>query len=195
MGLGLATLGYGFLLTYEAGGGIIAGLILAYGFYLASRVNKRFFAAAISALLMVPHSILLLLFVLKVYDEKNILLVSNISHSIFYLAWLSMSYYYLTAIKQIAIENKNKKLENKSMNRLYLTSLFLILAFSMIAFGNTVPKEISSYLYVAQYLIIIINILFLHNCFIMITTESQYKKDKKKFIEEEKKLLEKRKKQ
>ncbi|HAN20902.1 MAG: hypothetical protein A2Y15_04525 [Clostridiales bacterium GWF2_36_10] len=195
MGFGIATLGYGFLLTYEAGGGIFAGILLAYGFYLTSLVNKRFLAASISALLLIPHSVLLLLIVIGVVDETKIQLLIQISRSVFYLAWLSMAYNYFTAIKNIAIENKNIRLQNKAMNRLYLTVLILLAILSTIIFSVLNTSSVSNILYVSQYLVILINILFLHNCFIMITTESQYKKDKRKYIEEEKKLLEKRKKE
>lgn len=197
MGFGIATLGYGFMLTYEAGGGIIAGILLAYGFYLASKVNKLFLSASISALFLIPHSILLLLFTLRIINEKNIFMISQISRTIFFLAWLSMAYNYLTAIKQIASENNNIKLKRKAMNRLLLTAIILLGALSMIIF-NSLNSLYSLYiintLFVMQYLMILINILFLHTCFISITTASQYKKDKIKYLKEEKKLSEQRKK-
>ncbi|PKM62894.1 MAG: hypothetical protein CVU97_02940 [Firmicutes bacterium HGW-Firmicutes-21] len=198
MGFGIATLGYGFMLTSWAGGGIFASLILAYGFFLASRFDKRFLAAAISALFMFPYSLLLILNILnrfelvRLYEIDENALIYKIFYSVFLLAWTSMSYYYFTAVKQIAIENSNKKLENKAMNRLYLTMVFLLGAFSLTVFGDIAGPAITLFFFVLQYFVIIINTMFLHTCFILITTESQYKKDKRQLIEEEKKRLEKR---
>lgn len=194
MGLGLATLGYGFMLTYEAGGGIIAGLLLAYGFYLASRVNKRFLTAAVSALFLLPHSILLLLQWTKLFDMGSGTLLHTISYSVFILAWLSMSYNYLIAVKQIAIENESSDLARKANFRLYLTGIVLLGAFSLILFNATSIPVLAPFLYVLQYAVILINLLFLHTCFLLITTESQYQKDKATYAEDTKKLLEKKKK-
>lgn len=187
MGFGLATLGYGFLLTYEAGGGIIACLIIAYGFYLASGVNKRFIAAAISALFMFPHSVFILLDVIGVVELNNYPYLRLISYSVFILAWLSMSINYLIAVKKIAADNGSKKLENKASNRLYITIFILMSMFFLNIVRYSALNELSRFIYVLQYLMILINILFLHTCFIMITTENQYKKDKKRLMEEEKK--------
>lgn len=194
MGFGLAALGYGFMLTYNAGGGIFAGLLLAYGFYLASRLNKRFLAASISALFLIPHSILMLLFILKVLNEDSILLFSSISKTVFYCAWLSVSYFYLTAVKEIAIQNNNIKFKNKALNRLYFTSMFLIIAISMIIFNSIVTDGMKTVWFVMQYIVIVVNMLFLHTCFILITTEAQDKKDRQYFEDEERKQQEKKKK-
>jgi succinate dehydrogenase hydrophobic anchor subunit len=191
MGLGIATLGYGFLLTQWAGGGIIAAPVLAYGFYLASRTNKRFLAAAVSALLMLPYSVLLLLdlfarlevFSFNTFNQDAV--YYRIMHSLFLLAWISMSYYYLTAIKQIAEDNNSKKLRSKASNRHYLTQIILIGSFCLIIFENIITPEIPAFFFVMQYVIIIINVLFLHTCFILITTERQYERDKRKIAKEE----------
>lgn len=193
MGFGLATLGYGFMLTYNAGGGIIAGILLAYGFYLASRLNKRFLVASISALFLIPHSVLLLLYVTQILDESSMMLASAISKTIFYCAWLSVSYFYLTAVKEIAIENNDNKFKNKAMNRLYFTVFFLVIAIFMIVFYDLVTPGMMNFWIVMQYIVIAVNFLFLHTCFLMITTEAQDKKDRKYFEDQEKKQQEKRK--
>ncbi|HOJ47804.1 MAG TPA: hypothetical protein PLD48_02895 [Bacillota bacterium] len=194
MGFGIATIGYGFLLTYEAGGGVVASILLAYGFYLASRFHKRFLAAAFSALAMFPHSLFILLDVLQVLELKENTLFHSISYTIFILAWLSMSFHYLMAVKDIAVENNSKKLENKAMNRMYITAVFLLGALSILIFREVAPAPLAGMLYALQYLVIVLNFLFLHTCFIQITSEKQYEKDKQLLAEEDKKLLEKRKK-
>ena len=194
MGFGLATLGYGFLLTYEAGGGIVASILLAYGFFLASRFSKRFLAAAVSALVMFPHSMLILLDVLHVFELESDSMLNSISYTVYILAWLYMSFCYLMAVRDIAIENQSKKLENKAMNRLYITAVFLLGALSVVIFRNIAPAPIVSMLYALQYIVILMNTLFLHTCFIQITSEKQYEKDKKVLAEQDKKMLEKHKK-
>lgn len=194
MGFGLATIGYGFLLTYEAGGGIIASVLLAYGFFLASRFSKRFLVASISALVMFPHCLFILLDVLHVFDLESYTLFNSISYSIFILAWLYMSFNYLMAVRDIAIENNSQKLESKAMNRLYITAIFLLGALSVLIFREVAPAPVVSILYALQYLVIILNTLFLHTCFIQITSEKQYEKDKQRLAEEDRKLLEKRRK-
>jgi hypothetical protein len=194
MGFGLATLGYGFLLTYEAGGGIVASILLAYGFFLASRFNKRFLAAAVSALFMFPHSIFILLDVLHFFDLESYPVFNSISYTVYILAWLYMSFSYLMAVRDIAIENNSKRLENKAMNRLYITAVFLLGALSVLIFRNIAPPPVISMLYALQYIVILLNMLFLHTCFIQITSEKQYEKDKHILAEHDKKLLEKRKK-
>ncbi len=194
MGFGLAAIGYGFLLTYEAGGGIIASVMLAYGFFLASRFNKRFLVASLSALAMFPHSLFILLDVLHIFDLESYTLFNSISYTVFILAWLYMSFNYLMAVKDIAVENNSKRLENKAMNRLYITAVFLLGALSVVIFRSVAPPAIISMLYALQYIVIILNMLFLHTCFIQITSERQYEIDKKRLAEEDGKLLEKRKK-
>lgn len=194
MGFGIATIGYGFLLTYEAGGGVIASILLAYGFFLASRFNKRFLIAAFSALGMFPHSLCILLDVLKVFELNNDSLFYSVSYTIFILAWLSMSYHYLMGVKDIAVENNSIKLANKSTNRFYITAVFLLGALSVLIFREIAPAQVVSMLYALQYIVIILNFLFLHTCFIQITSEKQYEKDKQLLAEEDRKLLEKHKK-
>ena len=54
MGFGVALIGYACLLLHEIGGGFFAALVLGYGFFLTSRLNKTFLHAAISALFILP---------------------------------------------------------------------------------------------------------------------------------------------
>ena len=192
MGFGLATLGYGFMLTYNAGGGIFAGILLAYGFFLASRLNKHFMKASVSALFLIPHSVLLLLFTFRVLNEKDILLLSSISRTVFYCAWLITSYYYLMAVRDIAIENSAIKLKNKAKNRLSFTTIFLFVAVLMSIFNDFVPSAMLSIWIIMQYIVVIVNTLFLHSCFILITTEALDKKERQYFADEEKKQRENR---
>ena len=58
MGFGVALIGYACLMLHEVGGGVFAAPILAYGFFLASRLNGNFLKAAVSALFLFPRGVL-----------------------------------------------------------------------------------------------------------------------------------------
>ena len=45
MGFGIALLGYACLILNEVGGAVLAAPLLAYGFFLASRLNRAFLYA------------------------------------------------------------------------------------------------------------------------------------------------------
>ena len=58
MGFGIALIGYAFLLLNIAGGALFAAPLLAYGFFSASRLERNFLNASVSALFMLPHGVL-----------------------------------------------------------------------------------------------------------------------------------------
>ena len=61
MGFGIAFLGYCFLLLHPLGMGVIASPMLAYGFFLASRLDRYFAYSALSALFLLPRGLFMLL--------------------------------------------------------------------------------------------------------------------------------------
>jgi hypothetical protein len=50
---------------------------------------------------------------------------------------------------------------------------------------GSVGDTVTSIQFILQYVVIIINILFLHTCFVLITSEKQYEKDKQQLAKEQ----------
>ncbi len=189
MGFGIALLGYCCFLMYEMGGGVLAAPLLAYGFFLASRLEKSFMKAAVSALFLLPRGIIQLLTVVGVFDVIEIPTLNTATYIVHLFAWMLMSYFWLTAVINIARECNAPKLERTARNRMVLTVAFIALSLAvglmnifgvLGAFGDTV----TSIQFILQYVIIIANILFLHTCFVLITSEKQYEKDKQQLEKE-----------
>ena len=178
MGFGICLIGYAFLLLYEFGGGIFASVLMGYGFFLVSRLEKRFLAAALSALFMLPHSILLLLDAFSYIKLDQMPTLYLISYLVYLLAWLSVSFWYLTSVRRIARACEAPKLAAKASNRLYLTALFICTAVVFVLLQEIASMVMGVLLYIVQYVVIILNILFLHTCQILITSEKEYEKDR-----------------
>ena len=62
-----------------------------------------------------------------------------------------------------------------------------------IIFGllGSVGDTVTSVQFILQYVVIIINILFLHTCFVLITSEKQYEKDKQQLAKEQNEAIKK----
>ncbi len=196
MGFGIALIGYAFLLMTGTGGEIIASLMLGYGFFLASRLNAKFLSAAVSALFMLPRGIVNGLTVLNVFNIDNHPTISTITFLIYLMAWMMMSYFWLMAVIEIARENSATKLENQARNRLVFTIAFIFIVIvarllPMVS-GIGIAGSFAAIEFILQYVVIFVNLFFLHTCFILITSEAQYAKDKQQIAKERADALEKK---
>ena len=176
MGFGIALLGYACLILNEVGGAVLAAPLLAYGFFLASRLNRAFLYAAVSGVVQ-------LLYATGLINPAETPALNTVTFFLYMAAWLAMSFFWLSAVKEIAAECGGKKLERKAGNRLYFTAAFILFAcfaklIDMVAGSGVFGFSLVPIEYLLQYATIIINILFLHTCFILITSERQYEEDK-----------------
>ena len=200
MGFGVALIGYACLMLHEVGGGVFAAPILAYGFFLASRLNGNFLKAAVSALFLFPRGVLQVCSAFGFINIDELPTLNTVTFLLYLGAWALMSYFWLTAVIQIAHENGAQKLETKARIRLIITVSFLMLSGSAWVLNVTgvlgdLGFMIASAQYIMQYVVIFINIFFLHTCFVMITSEKQYERDKQEIAKERAKALEKRQKE
>jgi len=196
MGFGIALLGYAFLLLHEMGGAIFAAPLLAYGFFLATRLESTFLKASISSLFLFPRAILQVCSIVGIFDMSEIPTLSSITFILHLLAWLFMSFFWLSAVIKIAQSCQAEKLENQARNRLVFTEIFIALSLvaSLLNMGGLLGNlgfTVNTLQYIIQYLVIIVNVLFLHTCFVLITSEKQYEKDKQELAKEQAKSIEK----
>lgn len=197
MGFGIALIGFCFLMLHEIGGGVFAAPVLAYGFFLASRLNSNFLRAAISALFIMPRGILQICSVFELINIDEMPSLNTVTFLLFLFAWMLTTYFWLTGVMEIAREHGAEKLERQARNRLVLTVGFLMFAAAagvlniMGLFGN-LAYMIASAQYILQYIVIFIDLLFMHTCFILITSKGQYEKDKQQIAKERAESLEKR---
>lgn len=196
MGFGIALIGYAFLILNEMGGAVIAAPVLAYGFFLASRLESGFLRAAVTALFLLPRGILQVCSVIGLLKLEDHPALNTATFVLNLAAWLLMSFFWLASVAKIANECKAPKLERQAKNRLVFTTAFIML--SLAAFVLNLTGAIGGYgfavsalQYILQYAVIIANVLFLHTCFVLITSERQFEKDKQYLADEKAKKLEK----
>ena len=117
------------------------------------------------------------------------------SFVVYQLAWLLMVYFWLTAVINIARDSDAQKFENKAKRVLVITSAYILLSVAATVLntagilGNA-AFTVSSLMFIFMYVILIYDILMMHNCFVLITTEKQYAKDKQKLAQERAEALE-----
>ncbi len=187
MGFGIALFGYAFFLLQEIGGATIGAIMLAYGFFLASRLNAGFMRASVASLFMLPRGIFDFLVAFKLIDIDSNRIFNISTHILHLIAWMFMTYFWMTAVAEIARSNKATKLENGARFRLVLTEAFIMFSIAIILMQSTgmaFAASLGALQYILQYVVIIINILFLHTCFVLITSERQYEKDKQQLAKE-----------
>lgn len=198
MGFGIAFLGYCFLLLHSAGLGAVAAPMLAYGFFLASRLDRSFLYASVSALFMLPRGILVLLDLFLPIAGVDVQLSQaypwlNLgTYLLFFIAWFFMILYQCVAVRRIAVENNHVKLKNSANRQLYLSSLFIAVAISMVLFSHLVDIALIAWALVAFYVVLIMNMFFTHTCLVLITSEDQYEKDKDMVAEHNRQVMERR---
>lgn len=190
MGFGIALLGYGCFALYEIGGGVLAAPLLAYGFFLASRLEKNFLKAAVSALFLLPRGVIQFCVVIGLFDIGEIPVLNTSTYIVHLGAWMLMSYFWLTAVINIARECNAPKLERTAQNRLVLTIAFIALSLAagllnMLGMLGGLAYTVTSIQFILQYVVIFANLLFLHTCFVLITSERQYEKDKQQLAKEQ----------
>ncbi len=197
MGFGIALLGYCFLLLNEIGGAIIASPMLAYGFFLASKFGKKFLYASVSALFLFPRGAVNLLAGFGVIKIESLPNLNTITFLLHLSAWLLMSVFWLSAVADIAREGEAKKLFSQANRRIAFTSLFIMASILLVALNTAgvlgaFASKAMMLQYILQYAVIIINVLFLHTCFTLITSQSQYEKDIQYIASENAKIQEKK---
>jgi hypothetical protein len=198
MGFGIAFLGYCFLLLHSAGLGIVAAPMLAYGFFLASRLEKAFLYASVSALFMLPRGIIVLLDLFLPVAGVDYQITTRLpwlnlgSYLLFFIAWFFMVLYHCRAVRRIAAENEHVKLKNAANRQLYLSSLFIAVAISMVLFSQFVDMALTAWALIAYYIVLLSNMFFTHTCLVLITSEDQYEKDKEMVAEHNRQVMERR---
>jgi len=196
MGFGIAFLGYCFLLMHAAGFGIIAAPLLAYGFFLASRLERSFLYASVASLFMLPRGLFVLLDVFLPILGVEISLTNTLpwlnlgTYLLFFIAWFFMVLYQCIAVRNIAIANDHVKLKNSANRQLYFSSLFIAIAVTMVLFSELVDLRVTVFAVVAYYAVLVMNLYFTHTCLVLITSEKQYEEDKKMVEEHNRQVLE-----
>ncbi|MBQ3230117.1 MAG: hypothetical protein IJB49_03770 [Clostridia bacterium] len=197
MGFGIALIGYAFLLLNEMGGAVLAAPLLAYGLFLASRLESGFLRASVCSLFLLPRGVLQVCSVIGALKLEDHPTLNTATYFINLAAWLLMSYFWLTTVAKIAKDCNAAKLERQARNRLAFTAFFIMLSFAAFILNLTgvlggYGYIVSSAQYILQYTVIIVNTIFMHTCFVLITSERQFEKDKQELAKEHAKALEKR---
>ncbi|MBE6683821.1 MAG: hypothetical protein E7595_06715 [Ruminococcaceae bacterium] len=192
MGFGVALLGYACLLLIGVGGTFFAVPLLAYGFFLASRLESGFMKASVTSLFILPRGILELLTLFGIIKPETSAVYPIINTATFYVflaAWALMTYFWLTAVANIAHTNSADKLERQAKNRIVFTEamLMLMLVTNLLMTTNLLGSfegMAGALQFILQYAVLFVNLFFLHTCFVMITSKSQYEKDKQQLAKE-----------
>lgn len=200
MGFGVAFLGYCFLFLHSAGFGVIGAPMLAYGFFLASRLNSHFLRASIAALFLLPRSIYVLLDIFLPIAGHDMELSARfpwlnlISYLLFFVAWFFMIFYHCMGVRRIAMDCGHEKLQRTTSRQLYFSALFILFAISMVICQNLIYNDprIALVGYIAYYAILLFNLFFTHTCQVLITSEGQYEKDKRDAAEQNRLAMQKR---
>ncbi len=193
MGFGIALIGYAFLLMGDLGGALFAAPVLAYGFFLASRLESNFLRASISALFMLPRGIFMIIY--SFADIKNgayielINTFNTVTFILFQLAWLAMSLFWLNAVANIAKECNSAMILTRTNITKAFTLPYIVLATAATVLNSggmlgTYAGTISVIMFILMYVVIIMNLIMLHTCFVLITSERQYAKDKQQLAKE-----------
>ena len=196
MGFGIAFLGYCFLLLHSAGLGVVAAPLLAYGFFLASRLERSFLYASVASLFMLPRGLFVLLDVFLPILGVEISLTNTLpwlnlgTYLLFFIAWFFMILYQCIGVRNIAIANDHQKLKNSANRQLYFSSLFIAIAVTMVLFSELVDLRVTIFAVIAYYAVLLMNLFFTHTCLVLITSESQYEKDKEMVAEHNRQVLE-----
>ena len=173
MGFGICVIGYIALVTDIIGGGIIAFALLAYGLRRAGRFHVNFNRAAVLAVLMIPHSALILADflipslgltlqgdVLTAYD-----LIYKISYVIYYALYMAFHALVFTGAAAVYKAGGAAKYASRAMSRLYMTAVYVIWTLILFFVGTLGNAAIGGALQIYKYLVWLINTLFFYDCF------------------------------
>ena len=198
MGFGVAFLGYCFLFLHYVGLGVIGAPMLAYGFFLASRLDSYFLRASIAALFLLPRSLYVLADTFLPMAGVDLHLAERFPwmepsfYLLFLVAWLFMILYHCLGVRRIAIECEHEKLQRTASRQLYISALFILFAISMVICQQLVDPQIGRIALVAYFVILLFNMFFTHTCQVLITSEGQYEKDKQDVAEQNRLAAQKR---
>ncbi len=200
MGFGIALIGYAFLLMGDLGGALFAAPVLAYGFFLASRLEGNFLRASVSSLFMLPRGIFMVIYSFADMKEGAYIGLINtfntITFILFQLAWLMMSFFWLSAVINIATECNSAMINTraritKAITITYIAASTVATVLNSGGMLGAYAGAISVIMFIMMYVVIIINLIMLHTCFVLITSERQYEKDKQRLAKERSEALKK----
>ncbi len=199
MGFGIAFLGYCFLLLHSAGLGVIGAPLLAYGFFLAARLDSHFYAASVSSMFLLPRSVFVLFSVFLPATGSELDLSSRFpwldlgTYLLFFVAWFFLIFWHCLAVRRIAADCGHVKLQRTASRQFYLSSVFILFAISMVVCQHLIDDaRILLVAYIFYYVILILNLFFTHTCLVLITSEKQYEKDKQAVAEQDRQAAERR---
>lgn len=198
MGFGVAFLGYCFLFLHSVGLGVIGAPMLAYGFFLASRLDSYFLRASIAALFLLPRSLYVLLDIflpmagMEIRLSKRFPWMEPSFYLLFLIAWFFMILYHCLGVRRIAADCGHEKLQRTASRQLYISTLFILLAVSMVICQQLVDQRIGAVALIAYFVILLFNMFFTHTCQVLITSEGQYEKDKQDVAEQNRLAMQKR---
>ena len=182
MGFGIALFGYAFLLAVEFGGAAPAALLIGWGLYRAARLNVKFMYSAVAALFMLPRGAVVFLNVIKAIDLGSLAVLNSVTFLLYLAAWGVSVLFWMAAVMEIAAEHDALRLKTGAARHLVFTefALLFMLAVEILRLsGIEVPfiAQLVIIQYVVQYIVILVNVWFMHTCFICITSESNYRKE------------------
>lgn len=199
MGFGIAFLGYCFLFLHSAGLGVIGAPMIAYGFFLASRLDSYFLGASVSALFLLPRSIFVLFDVVLSATGAEVDLSTRFpwlglsTYLLFFAAWFFLIFWHCLGVRRIASNCSHEKLLRTSSRQLYISAVFILFAISMVICQSLIDDPRILFIgYIAFYAILLFNLFFTHTCLVLITSERQYEKDKQEAAEQDRLAKQKR---
>ena len=172
--------------------------MLAYGFFLASRLDSYFLRASIASLFLLPRGLYVLMDIFLPMAGFDIELSARFpwlnisSYLLFFVAWFFTIFYHCLGVRRIAKECEHEKLQRTASRQLYISTLFILLAISMVICQQLVDPKIGSFALIAFYIILLFNMFFTHTCQVLITSEGQYEKDKQDVEEQNRLAMQKR---
>lgn len=190
-------MGYCFLLLHSIGLGVIGAPLLAYGFFLAARLDQAFFAASISALFLLPRGIFVLLNIFLPAMGINIDLSARFpwldlgTYLLFFVAWFFLIFWHCLGVRRIAAANEHEALQRTANRQLYLSSIVILFAISMVICQHLIrDSRILLIGYLAYYAVLLLNLFFTHTCLVMITSQKQYERDLRDVAEQDRQAAE-----
>lgn len=193
MGFGIALIGYAFLLMADLGGAVLAAPLLAYGFFLASRLESNFLRASVASLLLLPRGVFMVIgFFIDTSNNPHINIINAcniVTYIIYQIGWLFMTCFWLLAVMNIARECQAPKMLRRAKSVLTVTVPYILFAtvtaiLDLGGFLGNYAGTVSVVIFILMYAVIIYNIAMLHTCFVLITSEKQYEKDKQQLAKE-----------
>lgn len=192
MGFGIAFLGYCFLALQPLGLTVVAVPLLAYGFFLASRLERAFLNAAVSALFMLPRGLFLLADIFLSFIGSDVDLPARFptldlcSYLLFSAAWLFMIVWHCMAVRRIAAANQHKGLLRTANRQLYISALCIVFDASTVLFRQVIDDARILLLgYLCFYAALLTNLFFTHTCLVLITSERRYADDLQEVAEQD----------